>query len=83
MKSISEFLLGRKIPGLEADTQRRICADTASALLKKSLPASKFKLKEGELSISIGPLLKTEILLRRNEYEQLLLAQGIRITTLR
>jgi len=83
MFSIADLLKNRKIPGLQASEERRICADTAAALLKMPFSPKQFKYSESELTVSVSPLLKTELLMRRAEYEQLLSAQGIRITALR
>jgi len=83
MFSLAELLKDRKVPGLKASDERRICADTAAALLKIPCSPKQFKYSESELIVSVSPLVKTELLLRRVEYEALLLAQGVRITVLR
>jgi hypothetical protein len=83
MKTIQELLALHKIPGVKEAELRRICADTASMLLKTKLPANLFSFKTGELSTKISPLLKTELLMRQSEYSQLLSSQGVTLTTIR
>lgn len=83
MKTIQELLANHKVPGVKDAETRRICADTASALLKMKLAASLFSYKAGELSTKLAPIMKAELLMRQGEYSKLLSAQGVRLTNLR
>lgn len=82
MKSIQDLLANHKVPGVKEAELRRICADTASMLLKMKLSSSLFSYKAGELSTKVSPIVKAELLMRQTEYSRLLSAQGVRLTAL-
>jgi hypothetical protein len=83
MFSIADLLKGKSIPGLKASEERRICADTASALLSLKLSPKQFKYESSVVTLAVPPIVKAELMLRQGEYQSLLSAQGISVTALR
>ena len=83
MRSITELLLNHPIPGIrEAETRHR-CAETLSKLLGVAIAPSQVKFDAGKLSLSIPPILKSVLILKRTELGQSLAQAGIDLKEVR
>lgn len=79
MRSITELLLNHPIPGIrEAETRHR-CAEALTKVLGVAISPAQVKFDAGKLSLSIPPVLKSALILKRKELQDMLLRSGIDI----
>jgi len=83
MRSLSELLLNHPIPGLRESERRRLCAEAVSEILGLPVKASQVKYEEQILSLSIAPVMKSELLLRQASLIELFTARGVKVKELR
>jgi hypothetical protein len=79
MKSLSDLLLKYKIPGVRASEIRRICAEEVLALTGCTLAPAQVQYKNENLRLSVPPVLKSALLLRRDELMQRIQARDIQL----
>jgi hypothetical protein len=83
MRSLSELLLNHAIPGLRQSERRRLCAEAVSEIVGLPVKASQVKYEDEVLSLSLSPVLKSEILLRQTALIELFNSRGVRVRELR
>ena len=67
MKSLSDLLLKYKIPGVREVEIRRICAEEVLALTGCKLTPLQVQYKNENLRLSVPPVLKSALLIRKAE----------------
>ncbi len=70
MKSLSDLLLKYHIPGVRESEIRRICAEEVTLLTGCVLTLNQVQYKNEELRLSVPPVLKSALLLRKTELLQ-------------
>ena len=83
MKSLKELLLNHKIPGTKQLETRRLCAQAASEVLEMPIPASEINYKDGCVSFLTTPVIKTEIILQKEEIVKKIKGLGVSVVSLR
>jgi hypothetical protein len=67
MRSISELLLKYPLPGVRESEIRRICIEEVLALTGCTLLSSQVQYQNEELRFSVPPVLKSALLIRKEE----------------
>ncbi|MFZ1988058.1 MAG: hypothetical protein WAV21_03460 [Minisyncoccia bacterium] len=80
MRSIADVLKSHPVPGIRLSEIRLVCAKTAEALTRHKVAAGKVTYKDGVVSFSVPPVVKTELFLREHDFKALLASQGITVT---
>lgn len=83
MKSIKDILLNHKLPASIGINERAVCAQVVSEVLKIAVKPSQTQYSNGCASFILSPVLKAEILLRKDEIIERIKDQGIQVTSLR
>ena len=79
MKSLSDLLLKYKIPGVRTSEIRRICAEEVYALTGCKLTPSQVEYKNENLRISVPPVLKSALLMRKTELMDRIKARDVEL----
>jgi hypothetical protein len=82
MLSLSDLLLKYHVPGVRESEIRRICAQEASALTGYELSSKSIQYKNEKLTLSVPPVLKSALLLRREELLKRIQDRGVAIRTI-
>ncbi len=79
MRSLSDLLLKYKIPGVRSSEIRRICAEEVFALTGCKLLPAQVEYKNENLRISVPPVLKSALLMRKAELMNRIKARDVEI----
>lgn len=77
MKSLSDLLLKYHVPGVRESEIRRICMEEVLALTGCALVSSQVQYKSEGLILSVAPVLKSAILIRKEELMNRIKARDI------
>jgi len=83
MKSLSEILLKHPVPGLRQSERRKVCAEVLTKFIGLPIKASQVNWEDEILSLSVSPVIKSEILMHETELHQLLASGGITVKKMR
>lgn len=83
MKSIKDILLNHKLPATIGITERNVCAQVVSEVLKTTIKPSQTHYSDRCVSFSVKPVLKAEILLQKEEIIKRIKDHGIQVMLLR
>lgn len=76
-KSISDLLLKYKVPGVRESEIRRICREEITSVLGCVLTSEQVQYKSEGLVLSVAPVLKSAILIRKTEIMERIKARDI------
>ncbi len=79
MKSLSDLLLTYHVPGVKTAEIRRICGEEITLLIGCSLSPKQIQYKNEKLVISVPPVMKSAILVRKGEIIERIKARNIEI----
>jgi hypothetical protein len=82
VKSLSELLLKYKIPGVKESEIRRICIEEVEGLIGYRLLPTQVQYKNEELRFTVPPLLKSSLLIRKEELLKRITARDVQIRKL-
>ncbi|HQU07732.1 MAG: hypothetical protein B7X04_02730 [Parcubacteria group bacterium 21-54-25] len=80
MQAIKDLLLKHKLPTTRILEIRRICARTASEVIKIEIKIKEIQYQNGQISFLTTPIIKTELLLRKKEITEQLKKQGVLVS---
>jgi hypothetical protein len=79
MRSLSDLLLKYKIPGVQSSEIRRICAEEVFNLTGCKLTPAQIEYKNENLRISVPPVLKSALLIKKIELMDRIKARNIEL----
>jgi hypothetical protein len=79
MRSLSDLLLNYHVPGIKSAEIRRICADEVEKLTGCKLTSNQISYKNEKLVLSVPPVLKSAILLRKDELMNRIKARDVEL----
>jgi hypothetical protein len=82
MISLSDLLLKYHVPGVKESEIRRICAEEASGVTGCSLSPKTVQYKNEKLTLSVPPVVKSAILLRKDELMKRIQDRGVVIRSI-
>jgi hypothetical protein len=83
MLAISDLLLKYKIPGVRESEIRRICAEEVTALTGCVLAPNQIQYKNENLILSVPPVLKSALLVRKVELMNRIKARDIALFSIK
>jgi hypothetical protein len=83
MKSLADLLLNHKVPGVRDAQIRHAIAEELSEILKIPITPKQIKYKDSDLVLAVPPIVKSVLILKKEEILQKLNERGIRITTIK
>lgn len=82
-KSLKDLLSRLPIPGLKESADRHSAADILSKTLHIPIQARQIALKDGILTVSVPPVVKSAMQVKQAQIQDLLQKEGIIVTQLR
>jgi hypothetical protein len=79
MQALSELLLKYKVPGVRESEIRRICTEEVLILTGCTLLSTQVQYKNEELRLSVPPVLRSALILRKAELLERIKAREIAI----
>jgi hypothetical protein len=79
MRSLRELLTSHRIPGIRLAEVRGTCAAVAAGLTSYAVTAKQVRYKDGTVFFTVPSVVKTELLLRENDFKLTLGALGISV----
>ena len=83
MKSLSDLLKTHRIPGVKEAEVRRACAEALTRVLGVPVTSKQVQYREGCVSLSVPPVMKSALLLKFEEAKTLLGREGITLREIR
>jgi len=83
MRSLSELLLNHPLPGLRESERRRLCAEAVSEIIGLPVSSKQIQYENGVLSLSLPPVVKSEVLLRQRALIELFNTRGVKVKEVR
>lgn len=83
MKTIAELLKNHPIPGIREAEVRRTCALALAKVLSIEVAPKHIHLKDGVLTVSLPPIVRSAVLVRAENVKTLLSEEGITVSTIR
>jgi hypothetical protein len=82
MISLSDLLLKYHVPGVRESEVRRICAEEASTLTGYPLTTKHIQYKNEKLTFSVPPVLKSAILMRKDDLLKKIQDRGVELRSI-
>ena len=83
MKSLRDLLLNHPVPGIREAETRKICADTLTLVSGVQVLPKQIRYEDGRLTLSVPPVLKSALLLKREEISRRLAENGLHLAEIR
>lgn len=83
MKTLAELLKNHPIPGIREAEIRRTCALALTKVLSIDVAPKHIHLRDGVLTISLPPIVRSAVLVRAENVKTLLKEEGITVTAIR
>lgn len=82
-KSLRDLIARLPIPGLRESTDRHTIADALTQSLTISIRPHQIQVKEGFVTVSVPPVVKSAIQIRQHELKELLTKEGVSVVGFR
>ena len=83
MDALSELLKRIPLPGLKESNDRHIIAETITEVIGLSITAKQLSFKDSILVLTVPPVVKSAIYIRKQELQEKLVKKGIEIRDIR
>ncbi|MDB5264969.1 MAG: hypothetical protein JWN64_540 [Parcubacteria group bacterium] len=83
MKTLAELIARHPVPGIRLSLRRHACAEALSRVIGLPVRASQVQYSDGMLSVSLSPIVKSALSLKKEELRSELSSRGIAFTDVR